>query len=187
GTALDRFLPKAAIPDNAASTAVAEADRAAAPAPEAESAPEPSIAVLPFVNMSGDADNEYFSDGLTEELLNTLVRIGGLNVSGRTSSFAFKGKNVDMREIGKALNVANLLEGSVRKAGDRIRITAQLRLARHLRRFGFEFQQAGDVVSYHGQRAAFYISRDVLFRHLDADMYGLLEGIRHDLAATSGT
>jgi len=61
------------------------------------------------------------------------------------------------------------------------------RLARHLRRFGFEFQQAGDVVGYHGERAAFYISRDVLFRHLDADMYGLLEGIRHDLAATSGT
>lgn len=60
------------------------------------------------------------------------------------------------------------------------------RLARHLRRFGFEFQQAGDVVDYHGQRAAFYISRDMLFRHLDAEMYGLLEGIRQDLAATSG-
>lgn len=59
------------------------------------------------------------------------------------------------------------------------------RLARHLRRFGFEFQQAGEVVDYHGERAAFYISRDQLFRHLDAEMYGLLEGIRHDLAATA--
>jgi TolB-like protein/tetratricopeptide (TPR) repeat protein len=84
------------------------------------------MAVLPFVNMSGDPDNEYFSDGLTEELLNALVRIGGLKVTGRTSSFAFKGRNVDMREIGQELNVANLLEGSVRKAGSQVRVTAQL-------------------------------------------------------------
>jgi adenylate cyclase len=84
------------------------------------------MAVLPFVNMSGDPDNEYFSDSLTEELLNALVRIGGLKVTGRTSSFAFKGRNVDMREIGQELNVANLLEGSVRKAGSQVRVTAQL-------------------------------------------------------------
>jgi serine/threonine-protein kinase len=85
-----------------------------------------SIAVLPFVNMSGDVDNEYFSDGLSEELLNSLVRLGGLKVTGRTSSFAFKGQNQDLREIGRLLNVANLLEGSVRKAGNRVRITVQL-------------------------------------------------------------
>jgi TolB-like protein len=85
-----------------------------------------SIAVLPFVNMSGDKENEYFSDGLTEELLNALVRLGGLKVTGRTSSFVFKGQNQDLREIGQLLNVANVLEGSVRKAGNRVRITAQL-------------------------------------------------------------
>jgi len=85
-----------------------------------------SIAVLPFVNMSGDPENEYFSDGLSEELLNALVRMGGLQVTGRTSSFAFKGHNQDLREIGRLLSVANVLEGSVRKAGNQVRITAQL-------------------------------------------------------------
>jgi serine/threonine-protein kinase len=92
------------------------------------SAPEekPSIAVLPFVNMSGDEDNEYFSDGLSEELLNLLARIPQLHVAGRTSSFKFKGTNEDLRIIGDALNVRHVLEGSVRKSGARIRITAQL-------------------------------------------------------------
>ena len=92
----------------------------------ASAASELTIAVLPFVNMSGDADNEYFSDGLSEELLNTLVQIRDLKVTGRTSSFAFKGQNLDLREIGERLNVANVLEGSVRKAANRVRITAQL-------------------------------------------------------------
>ncbi len=85
-----------------------------------------SLAVLPFVNMSGDAENEYFSDGLSEELLNSLARIPQLQVTGRTSSFAFKGKNEDLRDIGQQLNVAHVLEGSVRKAKDQVRITAQL-------------------------------------------------------------
>ena len=85
-----------------------------------------SVAVLPFVNMSGDPDNEYFSDGLSEELLNTLAQIRELKVTGRTSSFAFKGKNLDLRDIGERLSVANVLEGSVRKAANRVRITAQL-------------------------------------------------------------
>lgn len=85
-----------------------------------------SIAVLPFVNMSGDQENEYFSDGLTEELLNSLARIKELKVTGRTSSFAFKGRNTDLREIGQTLGVAHILEGSVRKAQNRLRITAQL-------------------------------------------------------------
>jgi TolB-like protein/Flp pilus assembly protein TadD len=85
-----------------------------------------SIAVLPFVNMSGDPDNEYFSDGLSEELLNTLARIPELRVIGRTSSQQFKGKTEDLRTIGRKLNVATLLEGSVRKSGNRVRISAQL-------------------------------------------------------------
>ena len=88
--------------------------------------PEPSIAVLPFVNMSGDAGNEYFSDGLSEEILNLLTKVSGLKVTARTSSFAFKGKNQDLREMGDALGVTNVLEGSVRKSGERVRITAQL-------------------------------------------------------------
>ncbi|MFA9452998.1 MAG: protein kinase [Candidatus Aminicenantaceae bacterium] len=93
-------------------------------APAVEKAP--SIAVLPFVNMSADPENEYFSDGLTEELINALTKIQGLRVVARTSSFAFKGEKIDLRDAGRRLNVGTLLEGSVRKAGDRIRITAQL-------------------------------------------------------------
>ena len=87
---------------------------------------EKSIAVLPFVNMSDDRDNEYFSDGMTEEILNALVRVEELFVASRTSSFAFKGSKQDVREIASRLNVATVLEGSVRKSGDRLRITAQL-------------------------------------------------------------
>lgn len=86
----------------------------------------PSVAVLPFANMSADPDNEFFSDGLTEELLNVLAKNPGLKVTGRTSSFAFKGKQEDLRAIGHKLGVETLLEGSVRKAGNRARITAQL-------------------------------------------------------------
>ena len=85
-----------------------------------------SIAVLPFVNMSSDPEQEYFSDGLSEEILNLLAKVPDLKVIGRTSSFAFKGKNEDLRGIGKALDVSTVLEGSVRKSGDRVRITAQL-------------------------------------------------------------
>ncbi len=87
---------------------------------------QPSIAVLPFANMSADPENEYFSDGLTEELLNVLAKNPELKVTGRTSSFAFKGKREDLRSIGQKLGVGTLLEGSVRKAGNRVRITAQL-------------------------------------------------------------
>ena len=85
-----------------------------------------SIAVLPFVSMSSDPENEYFSDGITEELLNALTRVEGLQVTARTSSFAFKGKNIDIREIGNQLGVKTVLEGSVRKSGNKVRITAQL-------------------------------------------------------------
>jgi adenylate cyclase len=85
-----------------------------------------SIAVLPFVNMSTDAENEFFSDGLSEEILNSLARIDAMQVVGRTSSFQFKGRNEDLRVIGEQLGVAHVLEGSVRREGERARITAQL-------------------------------------------------------------
>jgi eukaryotic-like serine/threonine-protein kinase len=84
------------------------------------------LAVLPFVNLSSDPENEYFSDGMTEELINALTKVAGLRVTARTSVFAFKGKDVDFREIGQKLNVTSVLEGSVRRAGNRLRITAQL-------------------------------------------------------------
>ena len=101
---------------------------AAAPAPKpAPPAVNPqSVAVLPFVNMSGDKDNEFFSDGISEELLNALVRVDGLGVASRTSSFAFKGKTVAASEIAGQLKVRYILEGSVRKQGSTVRITAQL-------------------------------------------------------------
>ena len=85
-----------------------------------------SIAVLPFVNMSSDKENEYFSDGITEDLITALSKVSGLHVAARTSSFAFKGKNEDVRTIGAQLNVGAVLEGSVAKAGNQVRITAQL-------------------------------------------------------------
>lgn len=87
---------------------------------------EKSVAVLPFVNMSDDQENEYFSDGISEELLNVLVRVKGLRVPSRTSSFTFKGSNKKLSDIGRDLQVDHILEGSVRKSGDRIRVTAQL-------------------------------------------------------------
>ncbi len=87
---------------------------------------QPSIAVLAFVNMSADVSNEYFSDGLSEELLNLLVKIPELRVAARTSSFSYKGKDVKVAQIGAELNVTHVLEGSVRKAGNHVRITAQL-------------------------------------------------------------
>ena len=86
----------------------------------------PTIAVLPFVNLSSDKEQEYFSDGIAEEILNSLAQLDGLRVIGRTSSFSMKGRNEDLRTIGQRLNAAYLLEGSVRKAGRRVRITSQL-------------------------------------------------------------
>jgi serine/threonine-protein kinase len=87
---------------------------------------EQSIAVLPFVNMSNDPENEFFSDGITEDVINALSKVGDLRVASRTSAFVFKGTGKDIREVGKRLNVATVLEGSVRKHGNRLRVTAQL-------------------------------------------------------------
>ena len=95
----------------------------AAPATQAE---PPSIAVLPFADMSSEKNQEYFSDGLAEELLNSLAKIPGLRVAARTSSFQFKGKTEDLRTVADKLNVSTILEGSVRTQGGRVRITAQL-------------------------------------------------------------
>ena len=110
-----------------------EAAAAATPATKAESAAPvvadvnpKSVAVLPFVNMSGDPQNEFFSDGITEEILNALAQIADLKVAARTSAFAFKGKDPDLRKVGETLGVATVLEGSVQRAGDDVRITAQL-------------------------------------------------------------
>ena len=118
-TPIDRFLTGAAL-----ATAIADAERHADQSTVAT--PEKSIAVLPFASMSTDPENEFFADGITEEILNTLSQIGELRVAGRTSSFSFKGKNVELKQIGETLNVRTVLEGSVRRAGNRVRITAQL-------------------------------------------------------------
>src|SRR5262249_31129550 len=100
---------------------VARRDREPAGAAERK-----SVAVLPFVNLSSDKENEYFSDGMTEELINALANVDGLRVVSRTSAFAFKGKDVDIRQIGEKLNVGAVLEGSVRRDNDSLRISAQL-------------------------------------------------------------
>jgi len=109
---------------NAAANQKESAEKAEKPAPAIEQ--EPSIAVLPFVNMSADPEQEYFSDGISEEILNVLVRVPGLKVASRTSSFTFKGENLDIPAIARQLKVGNIVEGSVRKSGNRVRITAQL-------------------------------------------------------------
>jgi TolB-like protein/tetratricopeptide (TPR) repeat protein len=104
-------------------TAVSVSDR---DVPTESPAGRVSIAVLPFVNMSSDPEQEYFSDGITEEVLNRLAGVRGLQVAARTSAFSFKGQNQDVRQIAQLLGVGHILEGSVRKAGDQVRITAQL-------------------------------------------------------------
>ena len=123
--AIDRLIPETTT-DSAPGLADQVVDKPETLSISEPGAPPRSIAVLPFVNMSGDEENEFFSDGLSEEILNTLVGIDGLQVTARTSSFQFKGRNEDLRQVGALLSVANILEGSVRKSGDRARITAQL-------------------------------------------------------------
>ena len=95
-------------------------------APTASQSEVPSIAVLPFADMSPEKDQEYFCDGMAEELINALTQLEDLHVVARTSAFSFKGRDIDVREIGDKLGVRSVLEGSVRKAGDRLRVTAQL-------------------------------------------------------------
>jgi TolB-like protein/Flp pilus assembly protein TadD len=125
-------------------------------APSAPVISEKSVAVLSFVDMSEKKDQEYFADGMAEEILDLLVKIPGLTVIGRTSSFQFKGKNADLRTIGTQLNAAHVLEGSVRKSGDHVRITAQLintRTGAHEWSETYD-RQIGDVLKLQGNIAA---------------------------------
>ena len=124
--AVDKFLLAPREASRGASASPVPASVASPAVPTMPAAARKSIAVLPFTDLSPGHDQEYFSDGMAEELLNALAKIKDLKVAGRTSSFHFKGKNDDLREIGHALGVANILEGSVRKQGDKVRITAQL-------------------------------------------------------------
>jgi len=125
GEAAEAFATRARLLLGAAP--VPAAATASAPPASRPAAPDSrSIAVLPFVNLSRDEENEYFADGLAEELLNVIAKIRGLRVAARTSSFSFKGKDADIQAIAAKLNVATVLEGSVRKSGKRVRVTAQL-------------------------------------------------------------
>ena len=121
----DRFWLSPRISGQLAASAEVVTDTVQTSGPEFQYPPN-SIAVLPFVNMSDNPGNEYFSDGLSEELLNLLTRIPELRVAARTSSFSFKGQKLEIPEIAERLKVAHVLEGSVRKAGNQVRITAQL-------------------------------------------------------------
>jgi serine/threonine-protein kinase len=129
---LERCLAKEA-PDRYAATELRDAiqqlrqefasGRHSAPA---TGAAEASVAVLPFLNLSADPENEFFADGMTEEIINALARIKQLHVAARTSSFSFKGKHVDLRIVGERLNVRTVLEGSIRRSGNHLRVSAQL-------------------------------------------------------------
>lgn len=120
---VDRMLPTRSAQD---STTTVASSAAPAPASQTTASPAKSVAVIPFINLSSDKEQEYFSDGLSEELLNLLAKIPELRVAARTSSFQFKGQSTDITEIARKLNVAHVLEGSVRKSGNRVRITVQL-------------------------------------------------------------
>ncbi|HET9604629.1 MAG TPA: protein kinase [Gemmatimonadales bacterium] len=122
-TPVDRFASAAEF---AAALRDIQREPAAGAAAEPARANPRAIAVLPLSNMSADPENEYFADGMTEEIINALAKVPAMQVASRTSSFAFKGKEVDVRQIGEKLGVSSVLEGSVRKVGNRIRITAQL-------------------------------------------------------------
>jgi TolB-like protein/tetratricopeptide (TPR) repeat protein len=119
----DRFVSKPGV-DSVEDRPAAEST--AEPMANTSAATSKSIAVLPFVPMTASQDDEFFADGLSEEILNVLAKIDGLKVAGRTSAFYYKGKNEDLRTIAEALGVANILEGSVRRSGNRLRVTAQL-------------------------------------------------------------
>lgn len=131
--AADRYWPRSEPTESAARAATATGDEPTAVAADAagqstgaQAQPGKSIAVLPFVNMSADEENAYFADGISEELLNVLVRVEDIGVASRTSSFAYKGREIGAATIARELKVNHILEGSVRKSGSRVRITAQL-------------------------------------------------------------
>ncbi|NBB93647.1 MAG: tetratricopeptide repeat protein [Gammaproteobacteria bacterium] len=154
-----------------------------------ESFGDNSIAVLPFVNMSADPEQEYFSDGISEELLNLLAQIPELRVISRSSAFAFKGKDINIVDVGRQLNVAHVLEGSVRKSGDRIRITAQLIESgtdTHMWSQTYD-RTMGDVFAIQDDIAAVVVERlkleilgeEPVSRPVDPDAYELFLQARH--------
>ena len=171
GVALDAFWRVHHMPV----TGVRVAGKTEVPVTPATFAPPPhSIAVLPFVNMSGDPSQEYFSDGLTEELLNDLARINELQVAARTSAFSFKGKDTDISTIARKLNVASVLEGSVRRSGHTVRVTAQLNNAvtgYHLWSQTYD-RDLGDVLKLQTEIASAVASalKVTLLRDLAAEM-----------------
>ena len=138
-TLANRYFPSVGAPaPRAATTSTAPATAPKASTSAAIPSATPSIAVLPFVNLSADPENQYFSDGITEELLNVLVHVDDIGVASRTSSFAYRGKDIGVAAIAKELKVDHILEGSVRKSGNRVRITAQLIDAVHDRQIWSE-------------------------------------------------
>lgn len=143
-----------------------------APGDTADAPPEKSIAVLPFVNLSSDPEQEFFSDGISEELLNVLAQFPGLRVAARTSSFQFKGQNQDIGEIARLLKVKNVLEGSVRKAGNKLRITAQLIEAEN---------------GYHLWSETYDRELDDVFAIQDEISAAISEALRIELALKTGT
>jgi TolB-like protein len=151
--------------------------------PFATATSTPSIAVMPFANMSSDPEQEYFSDGLSEELLNKLARVKGLQVAGRTSSFHFKGKNEELRAVGQALAVGHILEGSVRKSGNRVRITAQLINAKsgyHLWTESYD-RELADIFAVQDEIATAVTS--ALEVTLGVGAFGHVRGMTHNAAA----
>ncbi|MEO6228433.1 MAG: hypothetical protein ABIO61_11345 [Thermomonas sp.] len=157
--------------------------QAAAPAATAvrspASADSRSIAVLPFVNMSSDQEQEYFSDGISEEILNALTKVDGLKVAGRTSSFFFKGKNENLTTIGKSLGVAHVLEGSVRKQGDKVRITAQLIRAQD----GFHLWSE----TYDGDLKDVFALQESIARAITGKLQVILQGDQKTRLVNAGT
>src|SRR4030095_1424816 len=142
------------------------------------------VAVLPFVNMSADAANEYFSDGLTEELINRLTAVPQLRVVGRTSVFHFKGRNEDVREIGARLNAGTVIEGSVRQSGDQLRVTAQVidvRTGYHLLSRTYQ-RENKDVFALQGELAQAVVD-EVLRDSAAVATMGVRAGHRTDLDA----
>ena len=168
------------IEHNEAATPTAAAARAMASLPAAAvPASAKSIAVLPFADLSRARDQEYFSDGMAEELLNALAKVKDLKVAGRTSSFQFKGKNVDMRAIGHELGVANILEGSVRKQGDKVRITAQLIQTED----GFHLWSE----SYDGELSDVFALQERIARAITDQLKVILQGDQQQQLVRAGT
>ncbi len=141
--------------------------------------PQKSIAVLPFVNMSPDKDNEYFSDGVSEEILNALTKLEDLKVAGRTSSFFFKNKNENLTTIGETLGVAHVLEGSVRKQGEKVRITAQLIRTRD----GFHLWSE----TYDGDLTDVFALQEKIARAITGKLEVILQGDQKTRLVQAGT